>query len=405
MTRVSVIHRLYAGFSVLCLIFIGWGFFNLATMSAFTGTTSTLSAELFPLEQQVNEIDSARREASKAVLAVQAAGSLQALEREAAGVQASLNQVLSATRQLDTDEAAQGTIPELSEQTANILRLTRELEPEIRALVAHKRTMLEISGAVDQGLSEFLANNAEMKRVLVREGTEPAGDDIYLRDLFTTVMENLANIELLIMQMVSTEDPEKLKAIVENLRFNTQTIAQDIEALVYDIPRLEGLTPLFQSFMSAVNEDDGIISQYLRYRNTLVELSRLRLEVDRSLTGIGEQLEALAELVGNTANATVMTLNETAQMSQALVYWLLPLVLIMALATSIWLARLISLPLKATLAHISKMADGDYSRNLNFKARGEFVDLMGSVNQLSDAMRTVLASLQKSGSDLSLIHI
>lgn len=403
MTRVSVIHRLYAGFSVLCLIFIGWGFFNLATMSAFTGTTSTLSAELFPLEQQVNEIDSARREASKAVLAVQAAGSLQALEREAAGVQASLNQVLSATRQLDTDEAAQGTIPELSEQTANILRLTRELEPEIRALVAHKRTMLEISGAVDQGLSEFLANNAEMKRVLVREGTEPAGDDIYLRDLFTTVMENLANIELLIMQMVSTEDPEKLKAIVENLRFNTQTIAQDIEALVYDIPRLEGLTPLFQSFMSAVNEDDGIISQYLRYRNTLVELSRLRLEVDRSLTGIGEQLEALAELVGNTANATVMTLNETAQMSQALVYWLLPLVLIMALATSIWLARLISLPLKATLAHISKMADGDYSRNLNFKARGEFVDLMGSVNQLSDAMRTVLASLQKSGSDISVI--
>ena len=85
MTRISVIHRLYAGFAVLCLIFIGWGLFNIATMSAFSGTTSTLSSELFPLKQHINDIDSARNEASKEVLAVQAAGSVPDLERRAEG--------------------------------------------------------------------------------------------------------------------------------------------------------------------------------------------------------------------------------------------------------------------------------------------------------------------------------
>jgi methyl-accepting chemotaxis protein len=63
-----------------------------------------------------------------------------------------------------------------------------------------------------------------MTRLLVREGTEPAGDDIYIRDLFITVMENLANIELLIMQMVSTEDARKLRDVVENGRdFNNES--------------------------------------------------------------------------------------------------------------------------------------------------------------------------------------
>lgn len=403
MTRISVIHRLYAGFAVLCLIFIGWGFFNIATMSAFSGTTSTLSSELFPLKQQINDIDSARSEASKEVLAVQAAGSVPDLERRAEGVQASINDVIAATRALDENQAANAIIPALPELTSAILERADDLNPEFQTLVSHKRTMLEISDAVDQGLSDFLANNAEMKRVLVREGTGPAGDDIYLRDLFTTVMENLAHIELLIMQMVSTEDPDKLKAIVENLRFNTQTIAQDIEALVYDITRLEALPPLFQSFMTAVNEDQGIISQYLRYRNTLAELARARLIVDRGFTAIGERLDTLADSVGQSANTTVLALNDSAKLSEQLLYWLLPLVVMLALATSIWLARLISVPLQATLKHLAKMAQGDYSGNLNMKARGEFIDLMASVNQLSDAMRTVLASLQQSGSDIAVI--
>ena len=64
---------------------------------------------------------------------------------------------------------------------------------------------------------------------------------------------------------------------------------------------------------------------------------------------------------------------------------------------------MISRPLQATQEHLSAMAEGDYSRVLEFPARGEFVDLKNSVNCLSEAMATVLGSLQQAGSDISVI--
>lgn len=63
-----------------------------------------------------------------------------------------------------------------------------------------------------------------------------------------TVMGNLSNIELLIMQLVSTDDAERLKAVVENLRFNTVTVEQDIEAIIGEIASLESLAPIANEF-------------------------------------------------------------------------------------------------------------------------------------------------------------
>ncbi|MCW8978132.1 MAG: methyl-accepting chemotaxis protein, partial [Marinobacter sp.] len=161
-----------------------------------------------------------------------------------------------------------------------------KLDRSTDALASLKARVLSVSDAVNTGLTEFLANNGEIKRTLVREGTEPAGRDIYIRDLFTTVMENLANIELLVMQMVSTEDARQLDAIVENLRFNTQTIEQDISALVEEVPRLDGLPALVTTFLSAVNDQAGIISQYSGYRQRRLELDNVAREVEENLAAL-----------------------------------------------------------------------------------------------------------------------
>jgi len=100
-------------------------------------------------------------------------------------------------------------------QTGNkrVAQNVMALKLSVDQLGEYNRSVLEVSEIVTEGLSAFLANNAEMKRLLVREGMESAGDDIYIRDLFTTIMESLAYIELLIMQMVSTDDADKLASV------------------------------------------------------------------------------------------------------------------------------------------------------------------------------------------------
>ncbi|MEE3170180.1 MAG: methyl-accepting chemotaxis protein, partial [Pseudomonadota bacterium] len=389
MTGISVIHRLYAGFGLLCLIIVCWGAFNIGIMSSFSDTTDKLTTDVFPLSRLVQDMEAHRSEAGKIVVEIVAAEDQMSLD----ATSTKLNAVLGALdtrlaempdRQPQFSQAKQAADAELS----GLRRVSEDL-------VSLRGEVLAVSESVNSGLSEFLANNAEIKRLLVREGTEPAGSDIYIRDLFTTVMENLANIELLIMQMVSTEDARKLGAIVENLRFNTQTIEQDISALVEEVPRLEALPALVQSFLSAVNDERGIISQFSGYRQTRLELDQAAMQAEGRLSTLASVLDEAGMNVAERASASVFALDETARSSEALVYALLPAVLVLAVITSFLLGRMISRPLQATREHLAAMAEGDYSQTLDFPARGEFIHLKGSVNQLSEAMATVLGSLQQ----------
>jgi len=402
MNRISVIHRLYAGFGLLCVIIVCWGAFNISIMSAFSGTTDKLTTDVFPLSGLIQEMEAHRSAAGKYAVEVVSAEQPQSLADRSANLKSALNELNDSIGALAVS-APTTMFPELKSVSDTARGQLAELERSSEALVALKARLLSMSEAVNTGLSEFLANNGEIKRTLVLEGTEPAGRDIYIRDLFTTVMENLANIELLIMQMVSTEDARQLDAIIENLRFNTRTFEQDISALVAEVPRLEGLPPLVNRFLQAVNDDAGIISQYSGYRQSRLELVKTTGEVERVLAVMASGLDDAGSALADRASASVFALDATALDSEQFVYWLLPAVVLVALAISFRLGRMISRPLQATQEHLSAMAEGDYSRVLEFPARGEFVDLKNSVNCLSEAMATVLGSLQQAGSDISVI--
>jgi len=120
-----------------------------------------------------------------------------------------LNTLASGISSLDNIE----TFPVVQTRNQRVAQNVMALKSSVAQLGEYNRSVLEVSEIMTEGLSAFLTNNAEMKRLLVREGTETAGDDIYIRDLFTTIMENLAYIELLIMQMVSTDDADKLASV------------------------------------------------------------------------------------------------------------------------------------------------------------------------------------------------
>ncbi|HET8800249.1 MAG TPA: methyl-accepting chemotaxis protein [Marinobacter sp.] len=402
MKKVSVIHRLYAGFGLLCVIIACWGVFNLSIMSSFSGTTQELTSDVFPLSALIQALDAHRSEAGKQALAVASADDQGTLEQRLGAFRQTINAIESRVATLESVKGL-NTFPDVQSRIAGIQEQVRNLMGAADSVADHKSQLLAVSEAVDSGLSAFIANNAEIKRILVREGTEAAGDDIYIRDLLTTVMDNLAYIELLIMQMVGTEDTRKLGKIVENLRFNTLNLEQDINALVAEVPRLDSLPPLVATFMAAVNQEDGIISQYAGFRQTRQSLQGAVASVDSALAVLASRLDAMALAVSDRATGVVTSLDQQARQSEQLVYWLVPLVILIAIATSAWLGRMISQPLKATLKHLSVMASGDYSRRLSFDAKGEFIDLKASVNQLADAMATVLDSLQAAGADIAVI--
>lgn len=401
MKNISVIHRLYLGFGLLCVIIAGWGLFNGNMMMSISDGTSEVKERIFPFQRAVQSVEATTGTSGTAVISLARVRKNEELETR----YGKLNTMISG---LEEQVAA------LSAEAGNIKRLEGFDEPaqqyrqelgtlrqQAAKLNKHQAEVIRVSASVNRDLSDFLAKASEMKQLLLREGAAPAGSDIYLKDLLMSVMGNLSNIELLIMQLVSTEDAERLKEVVENLRFNTVTVEQDIEAIIDEISSLEDLAPIAEAFFESVNSETGIVSQYYDYRRNLLEVNTTVAEVEDGLEVLNGHIEEMVRSAGQAAVQTVDNLDDTARFSEQLVYYLVPLILFIAVVISVWLGRMISVPLRSTVSHLSAMASGDYSRELTFRAKGEFVELKDSANQLAAAMREVLGSLQKAGGEIT----
>lgn len=401
MKNISVIHRLYLGFGLLCVIIAGWGLFNGNMMMSISDGTSEVKERIFPFQRSVQSVEAMTGNTGTAVISLARVRSNEELESRYGKLTTMISGLEEQVAEL-SGEAGSISLLEGFDQPAQQYRQELDtLAQQAGLLNEHQAEVIRVSGSVNRDLSDFLARASEMKQLLLREGAAPAGSDIYLKDLLMAVMGNLSNIELLIMQLVSTEDAERLKEVVENLRFNTVTVEQDLEAIIDEISSLENLAPIAEAFFDSVNSETGIVSQYYDYRRNLLEVNTTVAEVERELGVLNGHIENMVRVAGQAAVQTVDNLDATARFSEQLVYYLVPLILFIAVVISIWLGRMISVPLRSTANHLSAMASGDYSRELTFRAKGEFVELRNSANQLAAAMREVLGSLQKAGREIT----
>ncbi|MDL0429903.1 methyl-accepting chemotaxis protein [Marinobacter sp. TBZ242] len=401
MKNISVIHRLYLGFGLLCAIIAGWGLFNGNMMMSISDGTSEVKERIFPFQRSVQSVEAMTGTSVMAVISM-------ARVRDNEELESRYGKLASMISGLEVQVAAlagqAGNIPLLEGFDQPAQKFQQQLgvlRQQAGRLSEHQAEVIRVSDSVNGDLSDFLALASEMKQLLLREGATPAGSDIYLKDLLMSVMGSLSNMELLIMQLVSTEDAQRLKDVVENLRFNTVTVEQDIEAIIDEIAPLADLAPIAQAFFESVSSETGIVSQYYDYRRNLLEVNTTVAEVERELGILNTNIEDMVRAAGEAAVQTIDNLDETARLSEQLVYYLVPMILLIAIVISAWLGRMISVPLRATVSHLSAMASGDYSRELTFKARGEFVELKNSANQLAVAMREVLGSLQRTGGELA----
>ena len=401
MRKISVIHRLYLGFGLLCVIIAGWGLFNGSMMTSISEGTSAVKERIFPFQRAVQAVEATTGGSGMAVISLARVRDNQELESRYGRL---IEKMTALDKQVTSLAAEAGEIRLLTgfEEPAQQYReALGALQKQAARLSEHQAEVIRVSESVNRDLSDFLAKASEMKQLLLREASAPAGSDIYLKDLLMTVMGNLSNIELLIMQLVSTDDAERLKAVVENLRFNTVTVEQDIEAIIGEIASLESLAPIASDFFESVNSEAGIVSQYYDYRSNLLAVNSTVADIEAGLDNLNSHIDRMVTAAGEAAVQTVDNLDATARFSEQLVYYLVPLILFIAVVISVWLGRLISIPLRATVNHLSAMAGGDYSRELTFRANGEFIELKESANKLAAAMREVLGSLQRAGGEIT----
>tara|TARA_R110002020_G_scaffold131108_2_gene293128 strand:- start:7683 stop:9686 length:2004 start_codon:yes stop_codon:yes gene_type:complete len=402
MARLSIVHRLYIGFGFLCLIITLWGASNALMMLRISDRIEDISVHSYPLQQQAIQIALGSQRLGRQVLALTEQPDGQAVDQtfqEVEVLAADLDRQLESLMQRD----AGSEDSDLEDHTL----LLRDQLAQLANMAEESRTLsnqsLTTSVQIQDGLSDFLILAADMKQRISQSAQSRAASDIYINDLVVTLMRGLSSVELLVMNLVNTQDSEQLAERVESIRISSLNFREDIAELVSEVPELESLGDQQERFLHNINSDEGIISRYYAFRQTAEQISILRAQVGELTAQIDANLAGVVAAADTSIMQAAEQLDNSAQQSGRLVLLLLPLVLAIAVVVSVTLGRMISTPLKATVAQVVGMAEGDYRRGMAPVGSGEFAVLTGAVNSLVAAMRTLLGDLRLSAGELATV--
>ncbi|MBS3804898.1 MAG: hypothetical protein KGY54_10150 [Oleiphilaceae bacterium] len=403
MSRLSIIHRLYLAFGFLCFVIVVWGMLNIWMMDGIQTRTAGITDNAFPMQQQASQIAVVGQRLSADVLSLSELSEAEAIENrhtevraEVARLQESIDQLAGRAESVTGDERLQEQMMGLRTQFQSL----GTLADESRDL---RTSSLAVSGQVLDGLSDLLLLAAEMKQEIIREAQGKAATDIYLSNLVVTLINRFSSVELLLMNLVNTQDPAELKKHVEDLRYNSSNFEQDIADLAFEIPELEPLIGQSAQFLESINSDEGVIEQYYGYRQTLGEIDALRAQVSAVAGDIDKGITRIMAFSESFILESGEVLEAAAERSSSLVMIVLPIVVVLAAIVSLVLGRIISGPLRASVDHVVAMAEGDYRQTLTTKASGEFAVLIDAVNRLVKAMQGVLGDLRGAADELASV--
>lgn len=400
MSRLSIVHRLYIGFGFLCLIISLWGGSNAWMVARISDRIAHIATDAYPLQQKATEIALISQQLGRHALALPEQPDHEAVERQFRQVESSLARLrerLDALSQHQVDnptDALQSSIESLRDRLEGVARLaatSRQLRNESLSAVAQ----------IQQGLSDLLLQAADMKQQIGQAAQSKAATDIYINDLVVGLMRGFSSVELLVMNLVNTQDPQLLAERVSSIRTNSLNFREDIAELVAEVPDLQPLLEQQGRFVHNITSDEGIISRYYAYRQTVERLADLR----NQLGELTERIDGLIAGIIEQGDVSIMQaatqLDSMAQRSLQLLGWLLPIVLLSAGIVSMVLGRMISRPLKATVEQVVRMSRGDYQTGMARIGSGEFALLSDTVNHLVAAMRQILGDMRRAAGELA----
>ncbi|MFC6668928.1 methyl-accepting chemotaxis protein [Marinobacterium aestuariivivens] len=393
MNRLSIVHRLYMGFGFLCLVILGWGLVNGWMMQRIGERIATITEQAYPLHQRATAISSGVLGTTVEVMELVQAREPDELERRYHHIEQQNRQLRLIVGQLDGGS--------LSDEVGELRRQLQRLEALAGELHRSQRFRLDTSAQIQNDLSDFLLQASEMKRQISERSLQRAARDIYTADLVRTLMQRFSSVELLVMNLVNTRRPDQLAEKVERIRFNSANFSEDIADLVTEVPALVAINTGKQALVDNINSEDGIVSRYLAYRHNEARIEEALEEVRMLIDEVDLELNRMTDSGEAAILGAGRQLDDEARNSRRLVWLLLPVVLLLALAVSLLLGRLIRRPLHAIVSKLGEMAAGDYRGGVSINATGEFVRLTGSVGQLLVSMQAILGDLRSTADTLS----
>ncbi len=393
----SVIRRMYAGFTIIVVLFVITIMIMLNgmnTIHSYFGSVSTTSLPLVSLSNQTSVKLLSADKSFKDFLTTQSEERMNTMRSE---FSTSMEEFASTLEQL---ASASANNLELEERITQLRDVQLRYQTEAQEAMDNYQSMFSAQAQVQQSSRRFQKLHTDLS-VGMKEYIDDQSS-ISVKVMAKSYFIKLKDAEMITSDALASSDSNAVQQAVDKNRKAVTHLNYAYRGLSTQMPELKSVfDKSVAQFTKDVGKRGGVLDQhnsYLHARAALYEnIANLAAEVD----GAMETLNSFNETATNTLNQTLVEAGEV--FDEGVIKAIAIGIAVTALAIGIGyhIAQSVRQPLNSTLKTLESLTQGDMTQRIEVKYNNEFRRLGDHINTLADSLHNVLVKLNDASDNLT----
>ena len=372
----------------------------LVAVMAFGKSTKAVSETAFPLHESISSLSKLNLAYGKTILDLENSETLEELNLR---LDSANDLYIELLAHIENAEALSRFVKNFSIE--NELDETLSLIEENKASAVNVTSLMEknlsVRSSIQSGMSDLFLLSSELKLSITQMSQSAAAKDIYIANLLSTILNDFTNVEYIMITLLNQSVGEPIENNIDLLQSSTILLDANIEDMIYEVSELDFILSKKQDFLNRIQGEEGIINQFVDFRNSQSILS----ELVKDFSSRTNRVNLLATELLNVSNNNNLELQSKIKGQLTNSYILIVITAIVsvlvACTISLFIGKSIKIPLRETVEKLSLLAKGNYKQEMNNFFSGEFRSLVSSINTLISETHNFLSRLSISSSNLT----
>ncbi|MCZ4240018.1 methyl-accepting chemotaxis protein [Alteromonas macleodii] len=398
--NLSVVTKIYLGFTVMSFLVGVISLIALVAVMAFGKSTKAVSETAFPLHESISSLSKLNLAYGKTILDLENSETLEELNLR---LDSANDLYIELLAHIENAEALSRFVKNFSIE--NELDETLSLIEENKASAVNVTSLMEknlsVRSSIQSGMSDLFLLSSELKLSITQMSQSAAAKDIYIANLLSTILNDFTNVEYIMITLLNQSVGEPIENNIDLLQSSTILLDANIEDMIYEVSELDFILSKKQDFLNRIQGEEGIINQFVDFRNSQSILS----ELVKDFSSRTNRVNLLATELLNVSNNNNLELQSKikGQLTNSYVLIVITAIVsvLVACTISLFIGKSIKIPLRETVEKLSLLAKGNYKQEMNNFFSGEFRSLVSSINTLISETHNFLSRLSISSSNLT----
>ncbi|OXX50076.1 methyl-accepting chemotaxis protein [Vibrio sp. V07_P2A8T137] len=395
--RGSVIRRMYAGFTLIIIMFAVTTAIMMGGMNQIHSNFESVSTTALPLVSLSNKTSVQLLSADKSFkdfLTTQNQDRMNVMRSEFAKAKQDFADVLNQLQQ------ASAMNPSLEERISQLKQMELRYFSEAEQAMNNYQAMFEAQAQVQKSTREFQRLHADLSTGM--KDFVDGQNSISVKVMAKSYFIKLKDAELITSDALASSDVAFVdKAVTMNKKAVTH-LNYAYRGLSTQLPELKKtFDDLVQKFSQDIGQKGGVLDQhnsYLLAKTALYEnIANLAIEVDKAMT----ILDSFNDTATDGLNASLREAGEVYK--QGVIKAIVIGIAVVLVATGIGyhIAQSVREPLNRILKTLEGLTKGDMTQRIEIRYNNEFSRLSGHINSLADNLHHILVQLNDASENLT----